>query len=108
MELILSHLRWGICFFPFLFHNSSMGGIGYSVVISLTFLILGVLVIGCHPYKRMMPTFLDCFIIMTISISIMIFYLTRISSVITRPILLSISFLLCIPFLYMLSCIYVG
>ncbi len=55
-----------------------------NVMIGLIFLIFGVLVIGCHPYQRMM---LDFFILVTISTSTLIFYLATISSVVTKPIL---------------------
>ncbi len=66
------------CFF-FVLSIAGMNGI---VVIGLIFLILGVLVIGCRPYQRMIHNVLDFFILVTISTytSTLIIYLARISS----------------------------
>ncbi len=88
-------------FSRFFFIMAIMGKNG-SVVIGLTFLLFGILVIGCHPYKRMMHNVLDFFIIMAICTLTLIFYLARISSVITKRILLSTTFFLSLPFMYML------
>ncbi len=89
-------------FSRFFFIMAIMGKNG-TVVIGLTFLFFGILVIGCHPYKKMRHNVFDFFIIMTICTLTLIFYLARISSVITGPILSLSSFLLSLPFVYILS-----
>ncbi len=73
-----------------------------SVVISLSFLIFGILVIGCLPYQRMMYNVLELFVIVTLSSSIFIFYLARISDIIT---VIGILFLLSLPIVYYVSII---
>ncbi len=89
-------------FSRFLFILAIWGKNG-NVVIGITFLIFGILVIGCHPYQRMRHNVLDFFIMMTLCISILIFYLVRISSVSTKPILSLIPFFFCLPLVYMLA-----
>ena len=90
----------GLYAFSRFFFIIALLGKNGNAVIGLTFLIFGILVIGCHPYQRKMHNVLDFFIIVTVSISTFIFYLARISSVITKSL---ISFFFGLPLVYMLA-----
>ncbi len=93
----------GLYAFSRFFFIMAILGTNGSVVVGLTFLIFEILVIGCHPYKRMMHNVLNFFIIMAICTSTLIFYLARISSVVTKRIILPTVFVLSLPLVYMLA-----
>ncbi len=96
----------GLYAFSRFFFITAIWGKNGSVVIGFFFLVLGVLVIGFRPYQRMLYNVRDFFIIATICTSILIFHMARISSVITKPILLLIPFFYSLPLVYILAYIF--
>ena len=73
-----------------------------SIFLSLTLLTFGILIIGFQPYNKMIYNVIDFFILLSISISMFIFYLARISDAVQNVYFL-VKYFMNFPLVYMLA-----